>query len=104
MDRKISFFEEDGYRYLVYETDNNRINNISINITENGENPHLLEGYYTTDKTLKGEYNVTGCISVVDNLPKFAGRDDVFNLIKKILYVLKELRISLISEPDVLLK
>ena len=104
MKKKISIFEEGIYKCLIYETDSMRANNISINLCENGEVPYLLEGFFSIENTIKGEYNITDCDSILDSISEYSGRDDIFPIIRKIVCALEELRNYFICEQDVILK
>lgn len=105
MKNRISFVEEENYHYLVYETDNiEGRNNIAINVTEDETIPHLLTAYFSYDNGIKGEYDITDCVPLMETFPDFTGRDDVYPILKKILYVMEELKNNFICEPDIILK
>ncbi|MBQ3543642.1 MAG: FHA domain-containing protein [Lachnospiraceae bacterium] len=104
MNDKISLFEDGIYKCLIYETDNKNKNNISINHSERGEIPYLVEGYFSEENNIKGEYNITDYCAMMEFIPENPGRDDVFLLIRDIINALDELRNSFICESDVLLK
>ena len=102
MEKNISMIEQNNGRQLVYETDNKNKNDVAINFAKNNDIPHLAEMQIEEGDGLKGTYMITDCIPVMKSVSAFPGRDEVFTLIKKIIYVLEELRESFIRESDLL--
>jgi len=105
MGEKISFAEEDNYKYLVYEAESTAIkNDLAIHMAENNEIPQLLEVYFAENGEMRGEYDITECSSFWDCIPKPAGRNDVFLPLQKLLFTIRALRTCFICEPDILLQ
>lgn len=105
METKIQIIEENNSKYVIFESDNFKMqNNIAINMGRKNNNPHLVEAHYEVEDIIKGEFDITEYVPLMSTLPNFPGRDDVFPVIRKIAFVLNELRNSFICEPDVVLK
>ena len=105
METKIQIIEENNSKYVIFESDNFKMqNNIAINMGRKNNNPHLVEAHYEVEDIIKGEFDITEYVPLMSTLPNFPGRDDVFPVIRKIEFVLNELRNSFICEPDVVLK
>lgn len=106
MGRNISFLNEEGYQYLVYQIDSDaRRNSLSIGMQENNQIRQLVEAYFTdVGEGIKGEYSISDCLSFVDYFSEHPGRDEVFPFLQKILFSYKALSMRFLTESDVLLK
>lgn len=103
MDRKISIMENNENKFLVYEVDKKVKNNLSLNHAIKKGQYHLLETFVEEKGNISALYNITDLIPIMESIPAYPGRDDVFALIKKLIYVMEELREEFLCEPDLLL-
>lgn len=103
MNRKISIMENNENKFLVYEVDKREKNNLSLNHAIKKGNHHLVETFVEEKGNVSALYNITDLVPIMDSIPAYPGRDDVFALIKKLIYVMEELREEFLCEPDLLL-
>lgn len=103
MNRKISIMENNENKFLVYEVDKREKNNLSLNHAIKKGNHHLVETFVEEKGNVSALYNITDLVPIMDSIPTYPGRDDVFALIKKLIYVMEELREEFLCEPDLLL-
>ncbi|MBQ3665824.1 MAG: FHA domain-containing protein [Lachnospiraceae bacterium] len=103
MEKNISIIEQNDGRQLVYVTDHKNKNDVAINFANNNVIPHLAEMQLEEENGLRAIYTITDYTPMMKSVSKFPGRDEVFGLIRKVIYALEELRESFICESDVLL-
>lgn len=103
MGRKISIMENNENKFLVYEVDKNNKNSLSLNHAIKKGQHHLVETFVEEKDNISALYNITDLVPVMESIPAYPGRDDVFTLIKKMIYVMEELREEFLCEPDLLL-
>ena len=103
MGRKISVVENSNVKLLVYETEQEKKNEVGINFAKYSDTPHLVEMNFEESNYIRGNYDISECIPIMESISGYPGRDEVFNLIKKMLYILEELRDSFICEEDLFL-
>lgn len=103
MNRKISIMENKQNKFLVYEVERNKKNNLSLNhAIKNGQH-HLVETFIEEKNNVTALYNITELVPIMETIPKYPGRDDIFGILKRIIYVVEELREEFLCEPDLLL-